>query len=43
MENALHGADVWGCGWQLGPVENVSSDHECTTHAQYITQYAMIL
>jgi len=24
LENAfLYGVEVWGCGWQLGPIENV--------------------
>ena len=35
-KNALYGAEVWGCGWQLGPVENMQMRAALTygqTHA----------
>ena len=36
-KNALYGAEVWGCGWQLGPVENMQMRAALTyaqTHAR---------
>ena len=42
---ALYEVEVWGCGRQLGPVENVQMKvalMHAQTHTHYITQYAMI-